>query len=277
MKQISGWSAVAAAFAAASVVCANPSIGVSSATGLVSAPPVPIDLLTPVVVGELPAQYQPFTGYWTASLSMAVDITKVDVVFRNNSTGAPVRASDVTHTVNLEGFVKPAPGLTGQSSGTMQRVVDFSTFPPTLTNKVKITLAITGAPSNGDTDNLFVTGPGAGAPISILPDYPAIGAGQTYKTQFFPVSTNIVVLNRVSGLFEVLQFSVSGGEFTAIEICPGDADGTLTVDFADILSALSNWGAVYGAGTGPGDADGSGAVDFNDIVSVLTNLNSDCN
>ncbi len=266
-----------AAGAVASGASGEPWIGVTSATGSATAPPAPVDLITPVVVGALPAQYQPYTGYWTAALSMSVDTTKVDVVFRHPVSGEEVRASEVTGTFALDGYVKPGDGLTGQSSGTIQRVIDFTTDPPTITNKAKITLAITGAPLNTDTPNLFLTGPGSGEPIVFIPKFGIIGAGNTYKAKFLSVATNIVVMNHATGLFELVPLSPTGGMFQALEPCPGDANGTLTVSFDDVLSVLSNWNTDYAPGTGPGDADGSGHVDFGDIFAVLANLNSGCN
>ncbi len=58
--------------------------------------------------------------------------------------------------------------------------------------------------------------------------------------------------------------------------CPGDANASGFVDFADITSVLSNWAALYPSGAGPGDANSSGAVDFADITSVLSNWAASC-
>jgi len=57
--------------------------------------------------------------------------------------------------------------------------------------------------------------------------------------------------------------------------CPGDADGSGIVDFADISAVLANWGQS-GLPYRPGDADGSGTVDFADISTVLANWGSNC-
>lgn len=54
--------------------------------------------------------------------------------------------------------------------------------------------------------------------------------------------------------------------------CPGDADGSLTVDFADITAVLSSWGM-----TGPnGDSNNDGIVNFKDITHILANFGLDC-
>lgn len=59
-------------------------------------------------------------------------------------------------------------------------------------------------------------------------------------------------------------------------LCPGDADGNGSVNFADITNVLTNFGATYPGSTGPGDADHNGVVNFADITSVLTNFNLPC-
>lgn len=82
---------------------------------------------------------------------------------------------------------------------------------------------------------------------------------------------------RVSG------FNRNSGFFTltlgnCAPCCPGNADKIApgTVNFADVTSVLSNFGAIY-ASSGPGDADCNGTVNFADVTSVLTNFNNNCN
>ena len=53
--------------------------------------------------------------------------------------------------------------------------------------------------------------------------------------------------------------------------CPGDLDGSGSVDAGDIGSML----VLFGVGAGPGDLDGSGSVDAGDIGSLLV-LFGDC-
>ena len=45
--------------------------------------------------------------------------------------------------------------------------------------------------------------------------------------------------------------------------CPGDVDGTLVVDGADLTIVLNGWG------TASGDLDGNGTVDASDITIIL--------
>lgn len=58
-------------------------------------------------------------------------------------------------------------------------------------------------------------------------------------------------------------------------LCPGDADASGTIDFADVTSVLASFGIVY-ATTGPGDADINGSVEFADITAVLTSFGMTC-
>lgn len=85
-----------------------------------------------------------------------------------------------------------------------------------------------------------------------------------------------VVLHDVNGVHADSQpITVS---FIAVPpACPGDANGNLSVTFADVTSVLTNFGATYPVTTGgPGDADRSGAVTFADVTSVLTNFAATC-
>lgn len=63
---------------------------------------------------------------------------------------------------------------------------------------------------------------------------------------------------------------------TPVCVCPGDADQSLSVEFADITAALGNWGAVYTALGGAGDADCSLIVDFQDITAILSRWGQVC-
>ncbi len=81
------------------------------------------------------------------------------------------------------------------------------------------------------------------------------------------------------GTASLIEAAIDGFEFIGVDdcppppVCPGDADGDLTVDFDDLNIVLSNW-----ATSGPeGDVDSSGTVDFDDLNEVLTNWNADCN
>ena len=82
----------------------------------------------------------------------------------------------------------------------------------------------------------------------------------------FQASCGTDYLLRVSGVADdrgvgTLQISMPNG----LSCCPGDIDGSGTVDAADIGSLL----ILFGASGGPGDIDGSGTVDAADIGSLL--------
>jgi hypothetical protein len=77
--------------------------------------------------------------------------------------------------------------------------------------------------------------------------------------------------------FEGVQVLQNLTDFAAAPLpCPGDADASGSVSFADITSVLGNFGNDYTPGTGAGDADRNGAVNFADITSVLGNFGTAC-
>ncbi len=78
----------------------------------------------------------------------------------------------------------------------------------------------------------------------------------------------------VPGGSAVIRFSVAPPPVS----CEGDADGNGVVDFADISSVLTFWGATYapGASSTPGDANHDEAVNFADITAVLASYAATC-
>lgn len=81
--------------------------------------------------------------------------------------------------------------------------------------------------------------------------------------------------NGVPGGPAVIRFSVAAPPPAP---CPGDADGSGIVDFADITSVLGSWGNTYAPGAipAPGDADHDGIVNFADITTTLANFEHPC-
>ncbi len=55
--------------------------------------------------------------------------------------------------------------------------------------------------------------------------------------------------------------------------CPGDTNGDLTVNLADLLEVISNWGSD---GTGGGDPNDDGAVNLADLLEVISNWGNFC-
>ncbi len=130
-----------------------------------------------------------------------------------------------------------------------------------------------------------------------------LGASATFEVVFIEdgveVFTETVVEEGVSGLFtrsgsyaqtafagEIVCLRIGGGNADpvaaingALELvdfsgpavsCPADFDGSGTVDFDDLLSVLSSFGACPVGPGCPGDATLDGAVDFDDLLTVLS-------
>ncbi len=122
-------------------------------------------------------------------------------------------------------------------------------------------------------DVLVTDAPQAGGPAPCTPDNPV------YTGEVAPVDPLAVfVSSEGSGVWivtvrDVQQFDAGTIEEVCLEIafesgsCAGDCDGSGTVNFADLVSMLFEFGTP---GANPGcDADGSGAVNFADLVSAL--------
>lgn len=75
-------------------------------------------------------------------------------------------------------------------------------------------------------------------------------------------------------LSQDLPFIIEG-EF-APPPCPGDANGSSSVDFPDITVVLQNWSASYLPLSGPGDSNGDGQVNFSDITTILVGWGRTC-
>lgn len=55
--------------------------------------------------------------------------------------------------------------------------------------------------------------------------------------------------------------------------CPGDSDGSGSVDVGDLLNVIGDWGSC-GDGDCPGDIDGDGEVNVSDLLTVIANWGS---
>jgi len=73
-------------------------------------------------------------------------------------------------------------------------------------------------------------------------------------------------------------WNIDDVEFRAVVItpCPGDLDGDLDVDLADLSVLLSNYGTLSGAEYEDGDLDGDGDVDLADLSALLALYGSGC-
>jgi hypothetical protein len=59
-------------------------------------------------------------------------------------------------------------------------------------------------------------------------------------------------------------------------LCPGDLDGDLDVDLADLAQLLSNYGTTGGAAYEDGDLDEDGDVDLTDLAALLAEYGTIC-
>lgn len=67
------------------------------------------------------------------------------------------------------------------------------------------------------------------------------------------------------------------GQFLDVEsTCPGDLDGDLDIDLADLAQLLTNYGVTSGATYEMGDLDGDGAVQLNDLAALLSVYGTTC-
>jgi hypothetical protein len=58
--------------------------------------------------------------------------------------------------------------------------------------------------------------------------------------------------------------------------CPGDLDGDLDIDIADLAQLLAHYGATSGATYEQGDLDGDGDVDLSDLAALLAVYGTGC-
>ena len=70
--------------------------------------------------------------------------------------------------------------------------------------------------------------------------------------------------------FRVVQFTCE------VVDCPGDLDGDMDVDIADLAQLLSNYGIMSGAAYEDGDLDADGDVDLSDLAALLSAYGTTC-
>jgi len=79
--------------------------------------------------------------------------------------------------------------------------------------------------------------------------------------------------NTPAGLANVTQVACGNAHTYALFECPGDLDGSATVDFADISLLLTNFGLAMPGD--PADLDASGEIDTADLSLILLSF-GDC-
>jgi trimeric autotransporter adhesin len=60
------------------------------------------------------------------------------------------------------------------------------------------------------------------------------------------------------------------------QVCPGDVNGDLVVDLADLAVLLGHFGITSGATRGDGDLNGDGAVNLSDLAELLGAFGASC-
>ncbi len=106
----------------------------------------------------------------------------------------------------------------------------------------------------------------ANTQINLPPNY--LDEGTTYYWQVEALATNGLIR---MGDPALATFTTVG----SLLPCPGDTDGSGSIDLADLNAVLAAFGTT-GEGVLPGDADGNGSVDLADLNLVLAAFGSDC-
>lgn len=191
--------------------------------------------------------------------------TLVNCTAVNNGAGAAAISSGGTLLILNSIFRNPGPEFTGNLPG-----VGWSNIE-----------GFTGGLANIDADPLFAN---AGLDdYRLLPGSPCIDAGRNDQV---PLDTPTDMDGNPRFVDDPAAPDTGVGSAPIVDMgafevqaapphCPGDADASGQVNFADITSVLTAFGTMVTPG-GIGDADASGAVDFGDITSVLTNWGNAC-
>ena len=156
-------------------------------------------------------------------------------------------------------------------------------LPPTITTQPQSQTVTSGA-----TATFSVSATGA-TPITYqwrlngvnLADGPAAGGG----TISGATTATLMITQAASadqGTYDVVVSNTcgaatsTGATLTVSTPCPGDLDGDLDVDLADLAVILSNFGTPFGALPEDGDLDGDGDVDLTDLAVMLSNFGTTC-
>ena len=124
-----------------------------------------------------------------------------------------------------------------------------------------ITAAAATAPRLGSYDLVRGDFTSGGGEITGATDYTLVGA---------------IGRHDAHGPSTGLDYSLTGGVVLPDDEpidCPGDSNGDLVVDLADLLDVIGNWGSD---GSGGGDVNDDGAVNLADLLEVIGNWGSMC-
>lgn len=154
----------------------------------------------------------------------------------------------------------------------------FST-PGTITPGSNFTLTL-NLDNVGDLRAHFIVATLNGAQVvgNPIQNVPSIGAGGStpvaWTVQAPPVAGPLVVSVAINSDSYGESFSASIPFTINVGGCPGDTNGDLVVNFADLNTVLSQFGQV-GVGLA-GDVTGDGVVNFADLNLVLSNFGLTC-
>ena len=151
--------------------------------------------------------------------------------------------------------------------GSVELDTEIEVFNLIATAGATASLDLVLANASGDTDELFIDFNG----------FSAIPAGTSVTFEAFLDTDTVGEFGAIYTLTpfddQTIPGAAQAGEPLLIELsgtvvgdlCPGDCDGSGSVDFADLVSILFE----FGGASGPCDADNSGEINFADLVSAL--------
>jgi len=114
-------------------------------------------------------------------------------------------------------------------------------------------------------NDMFDFGAGGVAQAQDVAGTFAIADGQVFVSIDLDLSLPFDPKDPSLGQIEIVG-TVMGSAMLPVLACPGDCDGSGTVDFNDLVAMLFEFGNTTEIGC---NADGSGTVDFNDLVAAL--------
>jgi murein tripeptide amidase MpaA len=250
---------------------------------------------TPITTAMTTAMSAPFGTSWvggpTATVLYLASGSSSDSIF--DATGALGYAYELRDQ-GFYGFILPpdqiVPAATETFAGVrvlaqriQVRLVLGATPPASIDTGAAASVPITISTANG-----YTLSPGTVAlrwrvagSAGAFESAPATGSGGTFTALLpaQPCGTSVEFFVQATASDGLVVREPASSVFTratpACPFCPGDANGTGSVDFADITAVLANFGSLS-ATAATGDANNTGGVDFADVTAVLANFGSTC-
>ncbi|MBL8746522.1 MAG: choice-of-anchor B family protein [Phycisphaerae bacterium] len=226
----------------------------------------------------------------------------------NATAGLWVRADPVGTAAQPEDDATPAPGvncfITGNGTvGGSVGAADVDGGATTLTSPLLDAAAMPGVPvlryarwysnnqgadPNNDTMTILISNNNGGSwsTLELVNENAGLWVRKTFVISDIIAPTSQMRVRFVAsdlGAGSVVEAGVDDLRIDYVDCtavpppgCPGDSDGDLDRDFADITAVLANFGVIYATFDGLGDADHDGAVTFADITAVLGQFGLPC-